>query len=106
MGIKIKLMPDYGCYPLWWAEGNLIGNIDPATLPLSKETVKRLLDWATTCSQTLNWEDPASGSGFASQEAEEEFEPEGMSLWNQLQEELAEDYEVLYFSDVHLASRI
>ncbi|BDI18607.1 hypothetical protein ANSO36C_44090 [Nostoc cf. commune SO-36] len=39
---KIKLMPDYGCYPLWWVSSDKIGNIDPETLPLSQKTIKRL----------------------------------------------------------------
>ncbi|MHC5729637.1 MAG: hypothetical protein ACYTXY_37035 [Nostoc sp.] len=33
---KIKLMADYGCYPLWWVSSDKIGNIDPETLPLSQ----------------------------------------------------------------------
>lgn len=32
-------------------------------------------------------------------EAEEAFEEEGISLWQQLQKELAPDYEIVYFSD-------
>jgi len=26
---KIKLMADYGCYPLWWASSGKVGDIDP-----------------------------------------------------------------------------
>jgi hypothetical protein len=26
---KIKLMADYGCYPLWWASSGKAGYIDP-----------------------------------------------------------------------------
>ena len=39
---KIKLMADYGCYPLWWVNSQKIGDIDPETLPLSQQTINRL----------------------------------------------------------------
>ncbi|MEH2291751.1 MAG: hypothetical protein V7K31_01120 [Nostoc sp.] len=42
---KIKLMADYGCYPLWWVSPEKVGNIDPETLPLIPETIKRLNKW-------------------------------------------------------------
>ena len=35
----------------------------------------------------------------ACQEAKEAFEAEGISLWKQLQKELAPNYEVFYFSE-------
>jgi hypothetical protein len=46
MAIKIELMADYQCYPLWWIEPDKVGNIDPKTLPLSQETLNRLEKWA------------------------------------------------------------
>ncbi len=64
---KIKLMADYGCYPLWWAD-KYAGDIDPATLSLSQETISRLEKWADVYDAKLNWDDPAS-SGFRSKEA-------------------------------------
>jgi len=42
--------------------------------------------------------DPNS-SGFPSLEAKAAFEAEGISLWKQLQKELAPNYEVFYFSE-------
>lgn len=39
---KIKLMADYDCYPVW--DMDEIGEIDPSELPLSKETIKRLMN--------------------------------------------------------------
>ena len=94
----IKLMADYECYPLWWSEPKLVGNIKPAKLPLSQETLDRLSKWASTYDATLNQEYPPD-SGFASEEDAQAFEQEGISLWQQLQKELAPDYEVLYFSE-------
>ncbi|GAA6623181.1 hypothetical protein [Scytonema sp. NUACC26] len=94
MSEKIKLMADYGCYPLWWASDKA-GDIDPATLSLSQETIIRLEKWAEVYDAKLNWDDPAS-SGFPSFEVRDAFEEEGISLWKQLQQELAPNYEVVY----------
>ncbi|MBD2777604.1 hypothetical protein [Iningainema tapete] len=97
MAEKIKLMADYGCYPLWWISAN-VGDIDPASLPLSQETISRLEKWAEVYDAKLNWDDPAS-SGFPTNQAKDAFEKEGIRLWKQLQKELAPKYEVLYFSE-------
>jgi hypothetical protein len=99
MAIKIKLMADYGCDPLWWADADKVGNIDPGKLPLSQETIFRLHQWAKAYNATLNWSDPTDSPGFPSAEAEAAFEEEGISLWKQLQKELAPSYEVVYFSE-------
>ncbi|CAC5342613.1 MULTISPECIES: hypothetical protein [Planktothrix] len=97
MTINIKLMPDYCSYSLWGLDPDNIGDINPALLPLSKKTIKRLEKWAATYDQILKWDDPAS-SGFATVEEAEKFEREGVDLWHQLREELAPNYEVRYFS--------
>ena len=98
MAIKIKLMADYGCDPLWWADPDKVGNIDPAKLPLSQETINHLRKWATAYNATLNWQDPGNSPDL-SPEAAAAFEQEGISLWKQLQKELAPNYEVIYFSE-------
>ncbi|MGI8500287.1 MAG: hypothetical protein ACR2LR_04005, partial [Hassallia sp.] len=54
--------------------------------------------WAKAYDATLNWADPVDSAGFESADAEAAFESEGISLWKQLQKELAANYEVLYFS--------
>lgn len=93
---KIKLMADYQCWPLW--DMSDPDNIEPAELPLSAETIERLLRWSQTFDAILNWDDPAS-SGFESEQSAAAFEQEGIGLWLQLRQELAPDYEVHYFSD-------
>ena len=35
--IKIRLMADYFCYPLWHDDGINMGDIGPASLPISNE---------------------------------------------------------------------
>lgn len=99
MAIKIKLMADYGCDPLWWADADKVGSIDPARLPLSQETINRLRKWASAYNATLNWQDPANSQDLSPEE-EAAFEDEGISLWKQLQTELAPNYQVVYFSDL------
>ncbi|MBK1989974.1 hypothetical protein A0J48_020975 [Sphaerospermopsis aphanizomenoides BCCUSP55] len=98
MTIKIKLMADYGCYPLWWASSDKAGDIDPETMPLSEETISRLEKWADIYDARLNWQDPGNSPDLSPEE-EAAFEQEGISLWKQLQKELAPNYEVVYFSE-------
>lgn len=95
---KIKLMADYGCYPLWWMSPDKIGNINPETLPLTQETITRLEKWEESYNAKLNWQDPGNSPDLSPEE-EAAFENEGISLWKQLQKELAPNYEVVYFSD-------
>ena len=99
MIVAIKLMPDYACYPLWWEGENRVGNIDPETLPLSQETIKRLHGWSEAYDATLNWNDPADSPGFLNHNDQEAFEHEGIELWKQLQKELPSHFKVYYFSD-------
>ncbi|MGB3754944.1 MAG: hypothetical protein WBA07_01035 [Rivularia sp. (in: cyanobacteria)] len=95
---KIKLMADYGCYPLWWVNSEKIGDIDPETLPLSQETINRLEKWAEMYDEILNEDEPTLSS-FSSNDEQESFEKEGINLWKQLKQELASTYEVVYFSE-------
>ncbi|OQW92111.1 MAG: hypothetical protein BWK78_02670 [Thiotrichaceae bacterium IS1] len=59
---KIKLMPDYQCYPLWALEEEEPANLNPQTLPLSLETVWRLEDWAKMFDSWMDWDAPTSSS--------------------------------------------
>ena len=83
MAQTIKLMADYDCWPLWWAGEHDPGNIDPATLPLSSQTLARLERWSDTFDTTLNLSDPCA-SGFPTPAALAAFEQEGAALWLQL----------------------
>lgn len=97
MAIKIKLMSDYGCDPLWWAGDHRVGNINLATLPLSQEIIQRLYNLADAFDARLNLADPSDSPEVTPEEVER-FEWEGLSLWKQLDQELSPDYEVVYFS--------
>ena len=90
----LKLMADYQCYPLWEASPGEVGNIDPNSLPISTSLREQLMDWADVYDSILNWEDPAR-SGFASVDAEEAFNAQGIRLADQLREELGPEFAVL-----------
>jgi hypothetical protein len=92
----LKLMPDYHCFPLWKAGGE-IGNVDPDDLPLTSDLNAALRAWASVYDKTLNQEYPPD-SGFISPDKEESFETEGKRLWNELQAELGDAYKVVYYS--------
>ncbi|MGB5595535.1 MAG: hypothetical protein WBM32_18565 [Crocosphaera sp.] len=93
MAIKIKLWADYGSYPIWVVDE--IDNIAPEELPLSQPTIQRLNAWQDTYDQTLNQDYPPL-SAFPNQQAEIDFNQEGIRLWEQLRLELSPDYEVFY----------
>ncbi len=90
-------MTDYGCYPLWWVDGDKAGPVEPE-IPLSEKTAARLQKWADSFDDGLNWDDPGNSPEPTPEELAA-FEQEGVSLWKQLQEELAPNYEVAYFSE-------
>jgi hypothetical protein len=97
---KIRLMVDYGCDPLWWDEPDKVGDIDPETLPLQEKTIEQLHNWAKMYDKTLDWDNPADSPGFANKQEEETFEKEGILLWKQVQKELADQYEISYYSQI------
>lgn len=89
----IKLMADYGCFPLWEASPGVVGNVAPEDLPISLSLQQRLMTWASKFDATLNQDDPSS-SGFRSEQAAIEFRQEGEVLAQRLQEELGPAYVV------------
>ncbi len=94
---RIKLMSDYECSPVW-ENGESPGNIDLEELPISVGLRERLHAWAKAYDQTLNRADP-SASCFASKEAEDAFERDGLLLSQALVAELGSGYEVNYYSE-------
>lgn len=99
MSRRLKLMTDYGCFPLWatFQEDGSGGNLDPNDLPLSDELKSALHAWASSFDRILNHDYPPD-SAFASPEEEDAFEAEGLRLWRELRTQLGGDYEVVYYS--------
>lgn len=92
---RFKLMADYDCHPLWGMVDPEIGDVDPASLPLSKELVADLAAWAAAYDATLDRDDPAA-SGFATPTAEAAFRAEGARLAGRLSAELGAGYEIVF----------
>lgn len=86
----IKLMADYECFPLWEVEA--VGNIDPATLPITERLHADLLQWARRFDDGLNWSDPART--VVSPEHQAAFEMEGRRLADQLRAELGPEWPI------------
>jgi hypothetical protein len=91
----IKLMPDYGCWPLWHHGGPQVGNIDPADLGITEGLAAKLKAWSAVYDSHLNLGDPASTTW--TKEEEKQFDEEGRRLWRELAAELGERYSVFYF---------
>jgi hypothetical protein len=72
--------------------------LDGQIVFLEEVSVQRLEAWARANDAQLNWDEPAN-SGEPTEEEIEEFEREGISLWQKLQQELSPNYEVVYFSE-------
>jgi hypothetical protein len=83
----IKVMPEYGCFPLWHNDENEVGNIDPDSLPISSLLVSQLNEWAADFEATLNQEYPPD-SGFNKKETEVIFLTKGYELASALKAEL------------------
>lgn len=92
---KIKLMADYGCYPLWHVDSDEFGDIAPSSLPISESLQNALMDWANIFDSILDMDDPAS-SGFKNDQEEKDFIQKGYELSLCLKHELGNTYEVIY----------
>lgn len=97
--MKLRLMPDYDCHPLWDVRVDGVRNIAVDELAISPQLKRELSAWADRYDKTLDRDDPAS-SGFPSDQAELEFDQEGRHLWELLRKELGADVEVTYFSQI------
>jgi hypothetical protein len=91
---RIKLMPDYGCWPLW-GTGSQVGNIDPRMLPLSPKLVSLLERWSRMYNETLDQDHPPN-SQFKSEEERRIFNELGRELFQSLRRELGTEYEISY----------
>ena len=91
---RIRLMADYFCHPLWRNGGAEVGDIDPATLPIS-DGLKRDLDaWARAFDAILDMDDPANKGGFQSPQARDDFTARGADLARRLRDELGPAWEI------------
>lgn len=91
----IKLTLEFCCWPIWEIFSDTFSeNIDPTTLPISKELQHRLLNWSDAYDATLDQNYPPD-SGFKNQDEVEAFKVEGVYLESQLRTELGSDFCVI-----------
>lgn len=79
-------MPEVQCWPLWDEDGS---NLDPSSLGLSDELVKRLNDLAEAYDAPVNWDDPRKTHW--SEEERKAFEERLVEVATQLQRELGDE---------------
>lgn len=91
----IKLMPDYGCSPLWHDGGAEVGNIDPYDIELSDSLRSDLAAWSACYESHLDLRDPASCSWTKAEEVA--FDTTGVVLWKRLVEEVGGRYSVSFY---------
>ena len=87
-------MADWECWPLWEVAPE-VGNIDPATLPLSKATQQRLKRWAEALDAVLDQTYPPD-SRFPTPAQRQAFKQEGRGLLVVLRQKLGDGYRVIY----------
>jgi hypothetical protein len=100
---RVKLMADYGAFPLWAVpDGGPVsiddywcGGLAPEDLPLSASLVAELCGWAETHDRLL-------GPSFEwpSDEAKVAFADEGRRLLGLVRAEVGRTYDVIYFDEV------
>jgi hypothetical protein len=71
--MKIRVMVDYECWPLWWDGDRDVGNIAPSDLGWSDRLSADLSAWSLAYDTTLNRDDPLL-SGFASSDDHQQFQ--------------------------------
>lgn len=98
--MRLKLMPDYECSPLWWdgepdGDSFRVGDIDPADLNLPPDLRRDLFAWADRFDATLDQDYPPD-SKFASEQELESFIEDGRVLTERVRAALGPDCEIRY----------
>jgi hypothetical protein len=95
--MKIKLMPDYECSPLWWdgEPGRFGDNIDPTDIGLDDSLKADLYAWAERYDATLDQDYPPD-SCFATKEDLAKFVANGEALAARVRVALGPDWTVRY----------
>ena len=95
----IKIMPEYGMYPLWIEKSKMepFESIAIEDLKLSTSLMDKIKDWDNKFQNTYN-ENYPQNSGFKSQREKSLFEDNGIKIWKELQSELTNEIKVVYYS--------
>lgn len=85
---RIKVMADYGMFPLWAMDDGLIGNFAPQDLGVSERLTADLWAWANEFDMSLNADDPANSHW--SEARFREHTEHGVALARRIKRELPE----------------
>jgi hypothetical protein len=85
---RIKLMADYGTYPLWAMDEGLIGDFAPQDLGVSAELTADLWAWANDFELSLNPDDPVDSRW--SDDRHKQHVADGLALARRIKHELPE----------------
>jgi hypothetical protein len=97
---KIKIMPEYGCSPLWLYDSKIpTKNLDVSELPISESLKNDIQIWANTFESTFDEAYPPD-SGFSNDSDAEAFETSGIHIWENLLKEMSSYYKVSYYSTI------
>jgi hypothetical protein len=83
---RIKLMADYGCYPLWAMDDGKVGPFSPYYLFVSLELENDLWAWAAEFDMSLNAEDPTNSKW--TEERHRQHIEQGLTLARRIKGEL------------------
>ena len=89
---RIKFMFDYGAYSCLWGTKDE-GLLPMERFPISKELMETLEDLSLKYNSILNWEDPASGFVWTSEQIEN-FRSRAQQAYDELVSEIGETYEI------------
>lgn len=85
---RIKLMADYGCYPLWAMDEGKVGPFSPYHLDVSLELENDLWAWAAEYDTSLNADDPTRSHW--SEERHRQHIEQGLTLARRIKAERPE----------------
>lgn len=83
---RIKVMTDFGTYPLWAMDEGLVGDFAPNQLGVSLELENDLWTWAGEYDASLNVDDPANSDW--SEERRRQHHAEGLEIARRIKQEL------------------
>lgn len=85
---RVRLAPEYGCWPTWDETGDCL---DPADLPIPKDLVDRIARWDDAFQATLDRSYPPD-SRFPDDADEAAWRVEGEVIFAALSESLGPDH--------------
>jgi len=97
--MKLKVMADYYCYPLWLIDQNDLKNISPESLLLDTKMIQQLYEWAGKYDSILDLNDPRN-SGFPSPQAHRAFVDSGLQIAKELIKHIDATWSITYFDDI------